>query len=220
MDIGRQRSSVRYLYHYGYAGMRALTVFEELAQRVGNPYRIDSNKLGALGASMGGIFTTYLNGIDSRMKAAIIIASAGSWAHTLRYPNSWLYHGLYTDTRDLPYNGNDPLNSVEDIDRDPTAITFLNYFNPIRYAPRQYAPVLTVIGTHDGYFPLPNPNLMLQTIASAGKQDKFEKRLWLIPNALSRHHRSHQHSRTRDSAEGLSGFRVRRSPKAPRYPAS
>ncbi len=192
-----------YLYHYGYAGMRALTMLERLARMEGNPYRIDPDRLGALGASMGGIFTTYLNGIDSRMKVAIIMASAGSWAHTLRYPNSWLYHGLYASTRDQPYNGSDPLNSIEDIDRDPTAITFLNYFDPIRYAPRQYAPVMTVIGTHDGYFPLPNPNLMFQTMASAGQEPNFEKRLWLIPNA------PHDFSQATDLLRlytGLKGF--------------
>jgi len=172
-----------YLYHYAYAGMRALTALEELAARSGNPYRIDAQKLGVMGASMGGIFTTHINGVDPRVRAAIIMASAGNWPHTLRYPNSWLYHGIYTGTRDLPYNGSDPLNSIEDIDTDPTAITFMNYFDPVRYAPRQYAPALTVIGTHDEYFPMPNANLMLQAITSAGVQPNFEKRLWLLPNA-------------------------------------
>jgi len=172
-----------YLYHYAYAGMRALTVLETLADLPGNPYRIDAQKLGVLGASMGGIFTTHINGVDSRVKAAVIMASAGNWHHTLRYPNSWLYHGIYTGTRDQPYNSSDPLNSIEDIDTDPTAITFINYFDPIRYAPRQYAPVLTVIGTHDQYFPLPNANLMEQAITSADTQPNFEKRLWLLPNA-------------------------------------
>ena len=131
---------------------------------------------------MGGIMATYLNGIDERVKAAVIIASAGNWHHALRYPNSWLYHGIYNGTRDLPYNGSDPLNSIENIDTDATAVTFLNYFDPIRYAPRQHAPVLTVIGTHDQYFPLPSANLMEQAITSAGTQANFEKRLWLLPN--------------------------------------
>lgn len=38
------------------------------------------------------------------------------------------------------------------------------------------------MGTHDQYFPLPNANLMLQAITSAGTRDNFEKRLWLVPN--------------------------------------
>ena len=172
-----------YLYHYGYAAMRALTLLEALAARPGNPYRIDPNKFGVLGASMGGIMSTYVNGIDDRIKAAIIMASAGSWQHTLRYPNSWLFHGIYAYTRDLPYNGNDPINSIEDIDADPTGLIFMNHFDPIRYATRQYAPVLTVIGTHDEYFPTPNANLMELAITSAGKQANFEKRLWLLPNS-------------------------------------
>ncbi len=172
-----------YLYHYAYAGMRALTALEEIAALPGNPYKIDTQKFGVLGASMGGIFTTYINGIDARVKAAVIMASAGGWQHTLRYPNSWLYHGIYVGTRDKPYNGSDPLNSIEDVDTDPTALNFINYFDPIRYAPRQYAPVLTIIGTHDQYFPLPNANLMEQAITSAGAQSNFEKRLWFLPNA-------------------------------------
>jgi len=173
-----------YLYHYAYAGMRALTLLQALANQPGNPYNIDATKLGVFGASMGGIFTSYINGIDDRVKAAIILACAGNWQHSLRDPNGWLYHGIYTGTRDLPYNGADPLNSIENVDTDSTAITFFDYFDPIRYAPRQHAPVLTVIGTHDGYFPLPNANLMQQAITSAGAQANFEKRLWLLPNAM------------------------------------
>jgi len=172
-----------YLYHYGYAGMRALTLLEALAERPGNPFGIDASRLGVLGASMGGIFTSYINGIDDRVKAAIVIAAAGQWQHAMRFPNSWLYDGLYTGTRDQPYNGSDPLNSIEDIDIDPTAITFVDYFDPIRYAPRQHAPVMVVIGTHDGYFPLTCANQMSLGIESAGTHPNFEKRMWLIPNA-------------------------------------
>jgi cephalosporin-C deacetylase-like acetyl esterase len=179
VDKGPQYS---YLFHYAYAGMRAVTVLEELAARPGNPFKIDTSRIAVMGASMGGILSTYLNGIDERIKAAIVIASAGNWQHTLRYPNSWLYHGIYGHTRDVPYNGQDPLNSIENIDSDPTAIAFINYFDPIRYARTQHGPVLTVIGSHDQYFPLPNANLMQQAIGSAGSQAGFEKRLWILPN--------------------------------------
>ncbi|NWG11936.1 MAG: prolyl oligopeptidase family serine peptidase [Acidobacteria bacterium] len=172
-----------YLYHYAYAGMRALTLLEELSQAPGNPYKIDASRLGVLGASMGGILTSIINGIDDRVKTAIVLAAAGQWQHSMRFPGSWLYHGLYTGTRDQPYNGADPPNSVEDIDTDPTAITFMNYFDPIRYTPRQHAPVLVIVGTHDGYFPLTCANQMALGIASAGTHDNFEKRLWLFPNA-------------------------------------
>src|SRR5262249_12413415 len=74
-------------------------------------------------------------------------------------------------------------NSIEDIETDRTLITFINYFDPIRYAPRQHAPVLTLIGTHDQYFPLPNANLQLQAFTSAGTNPRFEKRLWLAANS-------------------------------------
>ncbi len=172
-----------YLYHYAYAGMRGLTLLQSLAKQGGNPYRIDASKLAVLGASMGGIFTTYINGIDDRVKAAIAISAAGNWHHSLRDPNSWLYHGLYFNTRDKPYNGNDPQNSIENVDTDSTAITFFEYFDPIRYATTQHAPLLTIMGTHDGYFPLPEANLTELAIGSAGTLPNFEKRLWLIPNA-------------------------------------
>lgn len=181
VDNGPNRG---YLYHYAYAGMRALTVLEALAAQPGNPFKIDASKLGVFGASMGGIFTTYINGIDDRVKAAIVIASAGGWQSSLRDPNGWLYHGIYTGTRDLPYNGSDPLNSIENVDTDPTVITFMDYFDPIRYATSQHAPVLFVIGTHDGYFPLPSANLMQRAVTSSGARPDFEKRLWLLPNAM------------------------------------
>ncbi len=179
VDKGPQYS---YLYHYAYAGMRALTLLELLAK---DPdYKIDANRLGVIGASMGGLFATYINGIDDRVKAAVALSAAGNWHHSLRYPNGWLYHGVYTGTRDMPYNGNDPINSIENVDTDSTAITFFDYFDPIRYAPTQHAPLLTVMGTHDEYFPLPEANLTEQAIESAGTQSNFEKRLWLIPNAM------------------------------------
>jgi hypothetical protein len=59
----------------------------------------------------------------------------------------------------------------------------MNYFDPIRYATRQRAPVLTIIGTHDEYFPLPNANLMQLAISPEGTNPKFVSRLWLLPNA-------------------------------------
>ena len=44
---------VSYLYHYTYAGMRALTLFEKLSGVFLNPFRIDRTRLGVMGASMG-----------------------------------------------------------------------------------------------------------------------------------------------------------------------
>ena len=45
---------VSYQYHYAYAGMRALTLFEKLSGLFLNPFRIDRTRLGLIGASMGG----------------------------------------------------------------------------------------------------------------------------------------------------------------------
>ncbi len=179
VDKGAQYS---YLYHYAYAAMRAVTLLETLTDLSGNPYKIDINKVGGFGVSSGGMVISYMNGVDSRLKAAIVAASAGNWPSSMHIANSWLYHDIFTGTRDLPYNGNDPLNSIEDVDVDPTAITFQNYFDPIRYAVRQYAPVLTLMGTHDQYVPLPAANLTQLAYTSSGINSLFDKRLWLMPN--------------------------------------
>ncbi len=172
-----------YLYHYAYAGMRALTLLEKLAEIDGNPHKIDATKLGVMGISSGGIAASVMNGVDSRIKAAAMIASAGNLQRSLRYPNSWLYHDIYTGTRDQPYNSSDPKNSIEDVDFDATLISFLNHFDPVRYAIKQYGPVLTLIGSHDQYAPLPSANLTHLATTTAGAVSTFEKRLWLVQNA-------------------------------------
>ncbi len=48
---------VSFLYHYAYAGMRAITALDELSRRPGNPFRIDNTRFGVMGVSMGGMFT-------------------------------------------------------------------------------------------------------------------------------------------------------------------
>ena len=165
--------------------MRALTLLESLAEQSGNPYKIDASKLGAIGISTGAIATSVMNGVDNRMKAAVMVASAGNWQRSLRYPNSWLYHDIFVNTRNQPYNGKDPVNSIANVDTDPTLISFLSRFDPIRYAPRQHGPVMTIIGTHDQYFPLPNANLAQIATLTLGAQTVFQKRLWLVQNATN-----------------------------------
>lgn len=150
--------AVSYLYHYVHAGMRGLTLLEYLAKLrwpYRNPFRIDRNRLGVMGASMGGQFTYYINGIDSRVKAAVAIAVAGDWHKLLFYPGSWLYHGSYYYTRDGVPSGREDLNTISNVCLDPTGLAFLGYFDPISYAPTQHAPLLTIIGTHDQYSPCP-----------------------------------------------------------------
>jgi cephalosporin-C deacetylase-like acetyl esterase len=171
--------AVSYLYHYVYAGMRALTLLDELSRLPLNPLRIDRNNFGVVGASMGGQFTYYLNGVDERVKGAVAIAVAGDWQEITSYPGAWLYHGLYYYTRDGLRSGRDALNTVADMCTDPTLDTFLGYFDPISYAPHQHAPLLTIVGTHDQYFPLPAINTTYDRIASAGTDPRFIKRLLL-----------------------------------------
>jgi cephalosporin-C deacetylase-like acetyl esterase len=173
---------VGYLYHYAYAGMRALTVFEQLALLPGNPFRIDPTRLGVVGASMGGQFTYYVNGVDDRVKGAVAIAVAGDWDKLLFYEGAWLYHGLYYYTRDGLPSQVDGLNTISDVCSDPTAHTFLDYFDPARYAATQHAPLLTIIGTHDQYFTLPAINTTYDKVASAGTNPQFIKRIMITPN--------------------------------------
>jgi dienelactone hydrolase len=174
-----------YLYHYAYAGRRGLTLLEYLSglrSPYPNPYRIDPNKLGVMGASMGGQFTYLINGTDARVKAAVAVAIAGDWHKLLFYPGSWLYHELYYHTRDGLRTRQDQLNTVSDVCLDPTLFTFLRSFDPISYTPRQHAPLLTIIGTHDQYFTLPAINTTYNRIASAGANPRFRKNLFFIPN--------------------------------------
>jgi dienelactone hydrolase len=171
-----------FLYHYAFAGMRALTLLQRLADAPGNPFRIDAGRLGVMGASMGGQFTYYINGVDDRVKAAVAIAVAGDWFDTIFYEGSWLYHGLYYYTRDGLRSGVNAPNAVDDICTDPTLATFLRYFDPASYAPTQHGPLLTVIGSHDQYFPAPAINVTFDRVRSAGTDPGFARRLLITPN--------------------------------------
>jgi hypothetical protein len=99
----------------------------------------------------------------------------------MSYEGAWLYHGLYHYTRDGLRSGLDALNTVSSCD-DPTLGTFLDYFDPIQYAPTQHAPLLTILGSHDQYFTVPAINTTFDRVASAGSAPDFEKRLLLVPN--------------------------------------
>jgi hypothetical protein len=131
---------------------------------------------------MGGQFTYYINGVDDRVKGAVGIAVAGDWRHVSFYPGAWLYHGLYYYTRDGLQSGQDYLNTVSNFCTDPTLTTFLNYFDPIAYAPTQHGALLTIIGTHDQYFTVPAINSTYARIASAGTSPRFLKRIMIKPN--------------------------------------
>ncbi len=178
--------SFGYLYHYAYAGMRGLTLLEYLAgldRPWKNPLGIAKDKLGVLGASMGGQFTYYINGVDARVKAAVAVAVAGDWYPLLFYPGSWLYHGLYYYTRDgLQTLKDDDRNMIGDVCSDPTLHTFRAYFDPIAYANTQHGPLLTIIGTHDQYFGLPAINRTYDRVRSAGTNPRFRKNVTLVPN--------------------------------------
>lgn len=172
---------VGFLYHWAYAGMRALTVLEALAALPANPYRIDASRLGIVGASMGGQLTYYVNGVDDRVKAAVGIAVAGDWRNVMQYEGAWLYHGLYYYTRDGMPSGQDGLNTIASCD-DPTLQTFLDFFDPISYAPTQHGALLTIVGSHDQYFVAPGINTTFDAVRSAGTSERFIKRLFIAPN--------------------------------------
>jgi hypothetical protein len=120
--------------------------------------------------------------VDDRVKGAVGIAVAGDWRHIAMYLGAWLYHGLYYYTRDGMPSGLDHLNTVSNFCTDPTASTFLNYFDPIAYAPTQHGPLLTIVGTHDQFFTVPAINSTYARIASAGTDSRFLKRIMMKPN--------------------------------------
>src|SRR5947207_1518791 len=95
---------VSYQYHYAYAGMRALTLFEGLSGLFLNPFRIDRTRFGVIWASMGGQFTYYINGVVDRVKEEVGIAVAGVlWCNSF-YPGYRLDHGLYYFKRTVVCN--------------------------------------------------------------------------------------------------------------------
>jgi hypothetical protein len=120
--------------------------------------------------------------VDDRVKGAVGIAVAGDWRRIAFYPGAWLYHGLYYYTRNGLQSGLDHLNTISNFCTDPTLTTFLNYFDPIAYAPTQHGPLLTIIGTHDQYFTVPAINSTYDRIASAGTSARFLKRIMMKPN--------------------------------------
>ncbi len=180
--INQPSPEVSYLYHYAYAGMRALTLLQRFSRMFLNPYRIDANRLGVIGASMGGQFTYYINGADDRVKGAVAIAVAGGWHDLLFYEGGWLYHGLYYYTRDGLRSETDHLNTVSNVCTDPTLATLESYFDPISYAPTQNGPLLTIIGTHDQFFSVPAINHTYDRTATAGLNPRFLHRVMIKPN--------------------------------------
>jgi esterase/lipase len=182
--------AVGFLYHYAYAGMRGLTFLEYLSNLqlpYRNPFRVDRDRLGVIGASMGGQLAYYVNGVDSRVKGAVAIAVAGDWRNLVFYRGAWLYHGLYYYTRMREWRelyGSDPgvdlLNTITNVCLDPTSQTFLDHFDPISYAPTQHGPLLTIIGTHDQYFTVPAINTTYDHTRPDDPQ--FRKKILLVPN--------------------------------------
>src|SRR5262245_55284950 len=104
----------------------ALTLLDGLSRIPFNPLRIDRNNFGVVGASMGGQFTYYINGVDERVKGAVAIAVAGDWQKIAFYQGAWLYHGLYYHTRDGLRSGQDALDTIANMCTDPTLSTFLD----------------------------------------------------------------------------------------------
>jgi cephalosporin-C deacetylase-like acetyl esterase len=178
---GQPQPDISFLYHWAYAGMRALTALDEISRRPGNPFHIDASRLGVVGTSMGGMLVYYVNAVDDRVKAAVAISAAGDWPDVMMDDGSWLYHALYYNTRNGLPSGVDALNAVATCS-DSTLKTFLDYFDPIRYAPFQHAPILMVDGSHDGFFPMPSLNVTADQVRSAGTDPDFASRLYVVPD--------------------------------------
>jgi len=122
-----------FMYQYPYAAMRAITYLTSLKE-------VDPKRIGVIGASMGAICTIIVNGIDSRVTAAVPVSGCGSYEPEMRAGKTWFSRLLLDALR---------------IDADhPGVQAFLHHFDPILYAPTQHGPCLMVCGAQDEPFPI------------------------------------------------------------------
>ncbi|MBM4081460.1 MAG: hypothetical protein FJ278_17280, partial [Planctomycetes bacterium] len=109
------------LYHAVLAARRGLTF---LAARP----EVDGDRMGAYGISWGGHLMWLINGTDSRLKAAVAIYGCGGL----------LSEGIASAVRISAQSL--PSAQVEE---------WARHFDPLRYGPRQHAPIMHLTGSND-----------------------------------------------------------------------
>lgn len=140
-----------YYYRLLYSAMRGVTFLGEL------PF-VDSGRVGAAGASQGGLESLWLSALDDRLKAVVPIVGGGNFS-LLVYSGSLALGHLPSNVR---------------LD-DPRSELLMRYFDPLAYVTKSRVPVLMLVGTSDEFFPLDSYNQTYSSIAS-------EKAMLIVPN--------------------------------------
>jgi len=122
-----------FMYQYPYAAMRAITYLSSLDE-------VDPKRIGIIGGSMGAMCTIIVNGLDSRVAAAVPVSGSGSYEPEMRAGKTW-FSRLILDALKVEAD-------------HPSVQAFLKNFDPIHYAPTQHGACLMVCGAQDEPFPI------------------------------------------------------------------
>lgn len=142
-----------WMWHACTAAMRAVTYLAGLPQ-------VDPDALGLTGVSRTGTMAMICNGVDPRLKLAVVMMASGDILTALDYGGwaNWIVrHG-------------DLKAPVPEYFR-----VFAEHYDPIRYAHTQHGGLIVILGSLDEYFPI-------VTAAKTFEQVDGAKCLSLIPN--------------------------------------
>lgn len=143
-----------WMWHFVTAALRAVTLASTLPE-------VDPDRLAITGTSRGGTMSWIANGIDTRLKLAIPVATGGDIVRALDH-GGWANY-LYWNETGCP-------------GMPPEFYDFARYYDPIHYAGRQHGAVVLIVGAQDEFFPL----YCTKTTADAFATDEF--RLLIIAN--------------------------------------
>ncbi len=122
-----------FMYQYPYAAMRAITYLT-------SHERVDPKRIGVIGGSMGAMCTTIINGLDSRIAAAVPVCGCGSHEPEMRDGKTW-FSRLILDALKVKMD-------------HPGVQAFLKNLDGVHYAPTHHGPCLLVCGAQDEPFPI------------------------------------------------------------------
>ncbi|MBN1342065.1 MAG: acetylxylan esterase [Phycisphaerae bacterium] len=122
-----------FMYQYPYAAMRAITYLTQLKQ-------VDPKRIGVMGGSMGAMCTLIVNGVDSRVAAAVPVSGCGSHEPEMAAGKTW-FSRLILDALDVKMD-------------NPGLQAYLKNLDEINYAPYQHGPCFLVCGAQDEPFPI------------------------------------------------------------------
>ena len=131
-----------YFYHVAWAGMRAISVLEQIPE-------VDKSRIAVTGGSMGGIMSFIIGAVDPRVKATIPIVAGGN------FEDCFLGISLTV-----------PLTTPEEKFSSERIQNFIKYFDVYAYASRLKIPVLMLSSTNDEFFTLIGLNDTYSVISS------------------------------------------------------